>query len=148
MCRKEPSAQVLILAIRFLGGQAPRTENHLFMALFLGNRVELFRELSSANTHQLKVKLWNGPVLYLASLFGNPSVSSSFHLYPRSLPLPLTPLHSHLCPQLTCNQTFSAYWCLHRACLSSDISSFNHQPLLDSGPSVVGSHFQINNNKE
>lgn len=83
MCRKEPSARVLILAIRFLGGQTPRTENRLFMALFLGNRVELFRELSSANTHQLKVKLWNGPILYLASLFGNASVLSSFHLHPQ-----------------------------------------------------------------
>lgn len=90
MCRKELSAWVHIPAITFLGGTDHRTENHIFMVVFLGSQMKVFRKLNSTNTYQLKVKLWNEPILYLAAFGGN---LCHLHLisYPQVLPL---------CPQL------------------------------------------------
>ena len=86
MYRKELSTWVHILAIRFLGGQTTGQKT-ISSWLFSLETEWNFSGNSVLQTRRLKVKLWNGPVLYFASFFRNPSVSSSLHLYPRS-PLP------------------------------------------------------------
>ena len=115
------------------GGTDHRTENHIFMAVFLGNRVELFRELSSANTSvEGKVVKW---ACFVLRFFFQKSFCVIFPSSLPQVPPPLTLFHVPLCPQLAGNQTFSAYHCLDHACLSSGISSLNHQPFpLQLGP--------------
>lgn len=69
MCRKDLSAWVPIPAITFLGEQTTGQKT-MSSWLFSLETKWRFCKLNSANTHQLKVKLWNGPNLYMAPLLG------------------------------------------------------------------------------
>lgn len=150
MCRKDLSAWVPIPAITFLGEQ---TTGQKTMSLWLFSLETKWRfcKLNSANTHQLKVKLWSGPNLYMAPLLGTTICHLPLTSTTRSclfLILITVPPHAPLCLQLAYNQYFSAHQCLDNALLSSGISSLNCQPFLDSGPKATGSHLQVHNNNE
>lgn len=127
VCRKEPSARVLILATVVPGGQACRTENHLFMALSLETERNFSgTQLCKHTEVESKVVKW--ACFVPGFLFSETLQQPSFTSAPRSLApkSPLTPLHSHLCSQLTCNQNFSLVsWCLDHAYLAQTFPPLN-----------------------